>query len=195
MIEEPEYLRHIHRRIESLGQELSEVLAGFETLTLELGCGHGHYLTAYAEANPAEECLGLDLVTRRVEKANSKAEKRKLANVRFLKAEASEFLSVCPDSIKFTRVFMLFPDPWPKKRHFKNRMVQNGFLTELAKRCPADAKFFFRTDHADYFEWTRDHLQAHTDWEIDGQTPWPFEQGSFFQDMMDSWQSLVAKRL
>lgn len=194
MIEEPAYLRQIHCRIESLKEDVRKILANTRTLTLEFGSGHGHYLTAYAEAHPKEVCLGLDLITKRVEKANAKVEKRDLANIRFLKAEATELLSVFPDSVEVTKVFMLFPDPWPKKRHFKNRMIQHAFLTDLACKCPIGAPFFFRTDHAGYFEWTQEHLQAHPDWEIDPKARWPFEQTSYFQDMMDSWQSLIARR-
>ncbi|WOO42263.1 tRNA (guanosine(46)-N7)-methyltransferase TrmB [Rubellicoccus peritrichatus] len=195
MIEEPEYLRHIQRRIESLEKEVHTLLTGIDELTLEFGCGHGHYLTAYAEAHPQEECLGLDLVTKRIEKANAKVEKRNLTYVRFLKAEAAEFLSVFPESTQITKVFMLFPDPWPKKRHFKNRMIQSSFLSVLAEKCPKGAQFFFRTDHSGYFDWTKEHFQEHDDWEIDPDAAWPFEQTSYFQDMMDSWQSLIAKRV
>lgn len=194
LIEEPEYLRGIQRRIETLKADIKEVLSGIDTLTLEFGCGHGHYLTAYAEAHPEEQCLGLDLITKRIEKANAKSEKRNLSNVRFLKAEALELLSVFPDTVQIGKVFMLFPDPWPKKRHYKNRMIQSSFLSDLAQKCPKDAQFFYRTDHAGYFEWTKEHFEQHSDWEIDAETPWPFEQTSYFQDMMDSWQSLVARR-
>ncbi len=163
--------------------------------TIEFGCGHGHYLTAYAEAFPHETCVGLDLVTKRIERASAKVHKRQLDNIYFLKAEVFEFLDVLPENVRFGRIFMLFPDPWPKKRHHKNRMIQHSLLDRVAELALPGAPFCFRTDHAEMFAWAQAHFEENPHWAIDESQPWPFECRSYFQDLMDSWQSLIACRV
>lgn len=182
------------RRVEALREQILAFLPQPQPFIFEIGCGHGHYLTSYGEAHRDLPCIGIDLVTKRVEKGNAKAEKRGLAHVRFIKAELTEFLDAIPEGYTFARVFMLFPDPWPKKRHHKNRMVQTALLSTLAGRMAAGAEFCFRTDHEEYFQWTTEHLEAHPQWRLNPQAPWPFEERSFFQDLMESWNSLIATR-
>jgi len=164
-------------------------------LTLELGCGHGHYLTAFAGAHPQAWCAGIDLVGRRIARAQAKAQKRGLTErLVFLKAEAMEFLAALPEGVGLERVFMLFPDPWPKKRHHRRRMVQPELLDALAERMEEGARFYFRSDDAGTCAWAREHLEAHPAFERRAEADWPFEQGSYFQDMMESWESLEAVR-
>lgn len=187
-------LRYRAERIERLTAWCGNTLCDAEARVLEIGCGHGHFLTAYAEAHPSPTCVGIDLVTKRIEKGRAKAEKRGLTRLHFLKAEVGEFLEALPPGLLFDRVFMLFPDPWPKKRHHKNRMIQSAFLRRLAEVTTPQAQFYFRTDHAGLFEWAVEHLNESVDWEIAPEAPWPLEERSYFQDLMDSWQSLAARR-
>lgn len=194
----PSHLAHLQRVADQrrrLAALLEAQFAGCNRLTLELGCGHGHYLTAYARDHSTERCLGVDLIGRRVARGNAKAGKRGLNNLTFIKAEANDLLDLLPAKLRLQRIFMLFPDPWPKARHHKNRMIQDGFLAKLAGRTVPGAGFYFRTDHRDYFEWTRERLAAHPDWQLADDAPWPFEAASFFQDLMQSWQSLIAWRV
>lgn len=163
------------------------------TITLEIGSGHGHFLTAYSEAHPEEICVGVDLVTKRVLKGNKKKDKRALEKLHFVKAEALAFLDSLPEHVRIGRCFVLFPDPWPKKRHFKNRIVQVPLLEKLAARRTEGCELCLRTDHEGYFEWMCEQVAASPLWEADPAAPWPFEARSFFQDLMASWQSLVAK--
>ena len=79
-----------------LGATLATALAGREGITFELGCGHGHWLAAYAAAHPDEFCVGIDLITHRVERSVRKQTLGRLGNVVFLKAEATEFLEALP---------------------------------------------------------------------------------------------------
>mgnify|MGYP006076898867 CR=1 FL=1 len=181
-------------RAESIRKEVEGLPIGGRPLVLEFGCGHGHWLTSYAEAFTDVFCLGVDLISARVRKGNGKRDRRGLNNLHFIKAEAAELLSVWPDDIPISQAFMLFPDPWPKKRHFKNRMIQPAFLSQLAARMPLDAPFHFRTDHPDYFSWTSEHISEHPDWQIEVDAPWPWESTSYFQEFMEEWQSLVAHR-
>ncbi|MGF1452667.1 MAG: tRNA (guanine(46)-N(7))-methyltransferase TrmB [Opitutales bacterium] len=190
----PDVVAAVERRREGLRADIATWWADGEPVTLELGCGHGHYLTAFAEAHPEERCVGLDLVTKRVEKGRAKSEKRGLAKLHFAKADVREFLELLPPEARLKRVLMLFPDPWPKKRHAKKRMLQPGLLDMLAEHCDPGTPFYFRTDEPGMFAWGIERFEAHPQWAI-REEPWLFEADSYFQNLMDSWQSLVARRL
>jgi tRNA (guanine-N7-)-methyltransferase len=186
---------YLERRNERI-RDLRTALRGFfpvpARLTLEIGCGHGHYLTAYAQQHPDAVCLGIDLMTRRIEKACLKRDKRHLENLHFLKAEVTELLEAWPNDLRVERFFLLFPDPWPKKRHIKNRILQPDFLDQIGKIAIPGAPLHFRTDHPGNFEWGREVISAHPDWRIEPDAEWPFENPSFFQELFGNYQSLTA---
>ena len=169
-------------------------LAGVDRILFEAGCGHGHWLTDYAEANPGMICAGIDLISWRVRKGNEKKAKRGLQNLHFYKAELSEFLGALPAAIRFDRTVLLFPDPWPKAKHHRRRMVQPSFLDEVARRTDRGGEFCFRSDDRPYFDWTVEHLSEHPEWEIDESAQWPYESETYFQSLMDEYHSVVAKR-
>ena len=163
-------------------------------MTLEIGCGHGHFLSAYADAYPSERCLGVDILRRRLTKALRKKRLRNLANLDFLSAEGSEIIEALPPNVSVTRVFIIFPDPWPKKRHHKKRLIQSGFLRGLGERVEEGGELCFRTDHLSYFDWTRDLIDSSSYWKIDSKRAWPFEEETFFETLFGEYQSLVAVR-
>lgn len=169
-------------------------LAGVDRILFEAGCGHGHWLTDYAEANPGMICAGIDLISWRIRKGNEKKAKRGLQNLHFYKAELSEFLGALPAAIRFDRTVLLFPDPWPKAKHHRRRMVQPIFLDEVARRTDLGGEFCFRSDDRPYFDWTIEHLNKHPEWEIDESAQWPYESETYFQSLMDGYYSVVAKR-
>ena len=109
-------------------------LAGVKRVVFAAGCGHGHWLTDYAEVNPSVFCIGIDLISWRIRKGNEKKVTRGLKNLQFYKAELSEFLGALPAAIRFDRTILLFPDPSPKAKHHRRRMIQPSFLDEVARR-------------------------------------------------------------
>jgi len=189
-------------------------LAEGRPLTLEIGCGHGHYLNAFAAAHPDEFCVGIDLLADRIERAERKATRAKLANLAFVQAEASLFLSALgawrgaeapsPDGVasappppaRLGRVFVLFSDPWPKRRHWKHRVLQSSLLDTLGALAAPGAKLHFRTDHPEYFDYARDVVANHARWRLvsAAQEPWPFEYVSVFEEraLAGAPQSLTA---
>ncbi|MFN5057501.1 MAG: tRNA (guanine(46)-N(7))-methyltransferase TrmB [Verrucomicrobiota bacterium] len=172
---------------------LATALAGRTGITFELGCGHGHWLAAYAAAHPTEFCVGIDLITHRVERSVRKQTLGKLDNVIFLKAEATEFLEALPAQVSLSKIFILYPDPWPKKKHHKNRFISPENLDLLASRAAAETQLHFRTDNADYFGWTQEHLAAHPRWRIEPEVVWPFEQKTFFEERMKDRRDVFAR--
>jgi Predicted S-adenosylmethionine-dependent methyltransferase len=176
-------------------------------LTLEIGCGHGHYLTAFAEARPDEYCVGIDLLADRIERAERKAKRAGLANLAFVQAEASLFLEALAafsaarektlPPVRLRRVFVLFSDPWPKRRHWKHRVMQPALLDALATLAAPGATLHFRTDHPEYFVFARDVVTAHSRWRLatPEEEPWPFEYVSVFEEraLAGAPQSLTAR--
>ena len=109
----PDYPAVIASRRAELRAQLAPRLTGLRTLTLEIGCGHGHFLTAYAAAHPDLRCLGLDIANDRIARALRKRDRARLANLDFVHADADDLLSALPEEISLSQVFVLFPDPWP----------------------------------------------------------------------------------
>ncbi len=192
------YARELERqktRKAALQAELNTALAGVDRILFETGCGHGHWLTSYAVQHPDQTCVGIDLIAGRIRKALQKRDKRQLGNLHFFKAELMEFLEVLPEHVRFDSILLLFPDPWPKAKHHRRRMVQTTFLDVVAERTDPGGLFCFRSDDVPYYEWTLEHLEAHPCWEIDTSVEWPHETETYFQKMMESYQSAIARRV
>jgi len=183
------------RRKAELRAAVEADLAGVGQILFEAGCGHGHWLSSYAGEHPEVCCVGIDLISWRIRKCLAKRDKRQLKNLHFYKAELGEFMEVLPESVRFERTVLLFPDPWPKARHHRRRMVQPAFLDEVARRTDPGGQFCFRTDDRPYYEWTVEHLEEHTGWRIDPEATWPHEEGTYFQNLMEEYFSVIAARV
>ncbi|HTB81831.1 MAG TPA: methyltransferase domain-containing protein [Opitutaceae bacterium] len=190
----PAHLALVAQRRADLRAALAGVLPPAARFVCEIGCGHGHFLTAYAAAHPDEFCLGFDVSAERIARAVRKRDRAAGANLHFFHAEALDFLAALPADAGFRAIFMLFPDPWPKRRHHKNRLLQSSFLQELAMRTGQGMRFYFRTDHRGYFTQATAVLAAHSAWRLDPAAPWPFEESTVFQQRAPAYQSLVAER-
>lgn len=181
-------------RRRDLRERQDRVLSGQPTFTWEIGCGHGHFLTAYAQAHPNEICIGVDIVSDRIERAIRKRDRAKLTNLHFIHAEARLFLETLPANATVSRLFVLFPDPWPKLRHHKHRIMQPDFLSAAAKRAGEGARLYFRTDFTPYYEDTNAVFDSHPDWAlvtVETET-WPFECETVFQSRAASHHSIIA---
>src|SRR5690606_2010710 len=130
-----------------LREQLEQACGGKQEVTLEIGCGHGHFLTAYARAHPDEHCIGVDLLQGRVSKAERKRAAATIHNLHFLKADAWETLTVWPEQVRIRNIWILFPDPWPKRRHEERRLIGESFLYLLAQHSSPNASLYFRTDY------------------------------------------------
>ncbi len=162
-------------------------------ITFEIGCGKGHYLSSYAAAHPNELCVGIDLISQRIKDSKRRAENKMATNAYFYKAEASEFLESLPEGVVLEKIFIMFNDPWPKKRHHKRRLMQHSFLNFIYNRCDENTRLFFRTDFDEYFEWTKELIQENDKWELDDSTPLEFEEVSQFQRILPEFNTLTAR--
>jgi tRNA (guanine-N7-)-methyltransferase len=162
------------------------------TFVWELGCGHGHFLTAYAQAHPHLRCIGIDIASERIERALRKRDRARLANLFFVQADARLFLETLPAGAAFSELFILFPDPWPKLRHHKHRILQADFLTLAAGRAMGNARICFRSDSSAYAAQAARILKSHPDWRIANEE-WPFEFCTVFQSRAPGYESLIAR--
>jgi tRNA (guanine-N7-)-methyltransferase len=182
-------------RLAELHPQLDAALRGRTRLTLEVGCGHGHFLTAYAKSRPEELCMGIDLLEDRLARAGRKSKAAGLSNVFWIHAEASLLLQALPPHVRLgPSIFVLFPDPWPKRRHWKHRVIQPAFLSMLAERAEPGTQLCFRTDYAPYFTEASAVIIGHAAWRVDVADTWPFEEPTVFQSRAESYQSITARR-
>ena len=188
-----EHLARIDQRRSKLSEQLAALIPARAGIVWEVGCGHGHFLTAFAAAHPDQLCVGVDITLDRIERGLRKRNRAKLANLHFIQADALDFLGALPPGVTFATIYILFPDPWPKRRHHKNRILQPDFLTAVAARAGQGARLHFRTDYEPYFRDAERTIAGHPDWKITAE-PWPFEQLTVFQSRAKSHQSLTAQR-
>lgn len=128
------------------------------TYEVDMGCGDGGFLLQMAQHYPERRFLGVERLLGRVRSVCSKADHERLENVRVLRLESSYFLEwfIQPGSI--SRLHYLFPDPWPKVRHYKNRLIQDALLPVIHNSLADQGEFLFKTDHEEYYEWVLDHV-------------------------------------
>jgi len=162
-------------------------------INLEIGCGHGHWLTSYAQEQPNSLYVGIDLRTKRIDKAKSKAKKRLLDNILFMKAEAVEFIGALNDSFVIHSTYLMYPDPWPKSRHYKRRLFNDRFLELLLCVTTSNSKLYFKTDHQNYYNWAKDSVARNSNWNFCN-SDWPHHQESYFQKMLpDNYDFCIQK--
>lgn len=189
-----EHLDWVRERRKQLKNQLAEIFPTRTQITLEIGCGHGHWLADYAAVHPEKNCLGVDIIRDRIERARKKANRAGAANASFVRAEAFEALDLMPEHVRLDQVFILFPDPWPKKRHWKKRLFSTNFLAELGKRSASGVRCHFRTDYDPYFAWAVEVVEGQSLWRREPEFEWPFERETVFQSRAMSYQSLVLVR-
>jgi len=126
-------------------------------LVLDLGCGNGLFLAGLAGLERGWNVLGIEKKGFRVRQARRHA--GDLANARVLHGEVLEVMSSLPTG-SVSRVYLLFSDPWPKRRHAVRRLVQKALVDLLHSRLEAGGTFFFATDSSEYFAWTRGTFAA-----------------------------------
>jgi len=190
----PAHADVISKRRNDLENYCASFIKPNSTIVWEVGCGHGHFLTAYAEAHCDSACVGIDLVRDRIARAERKQARAGLSNLHFVQAEARDFLEAIPATTRLSAIYMLFPDPWPKRRHHKHRLLDSQFLTAVAERAGEGVRFHFRTDHEAYFADAKATFASHSDWDTCLSAEWSFELPTVFQQKAPSYQSLVAIR-
>lgn len=143
----------------------------------EIGFGGGEHLAWQAQHAPDTLFLGAEPFINGVAKLLGLIDDHQLTNIRILQGDARPALEALPESA-LDRLYLLQPDPWPKKRHHKRRMVGQAFLTEAARLVRSGCELRVSSDIADYIRWTLMHWQMFEqasggfDWLAEGADDW-----------------------
>ena len=132
----------------------------FSSYALEIGFGGGEHLAARAKAHPDTGFIGCEPFLNGVAKLLVEIDENSLKNIAVHNDDARPLMAALPDA-SLDRAFLLYPDPWPKKRHNKRRFISAENLDALFRILKPDAEFLVASDIADYLDWTLAHMRAH----------------------------------
>lgn len=148
---------------------------------IDLGCGDGTFLANLAARFPERNILGVERLLGRVRGTCKKARDLGCDNVRVLRLETAYTVGWLLPRGTASRVHLLFPDPWPKKKHARHRLFRPDFLAEVRQLLLPGGEFLFKTDHEDYATEAREVVAAG----LPGWEPAPWEEGDFFYPQTD----------
>lgn len=131
---------------------LEELFSAAQPLEVELGSGDGSFLLQWAAAHPERNFIGVERLLGRVQKLDRKGRRMNLKNLRGIRIESSYFLEHLLPPNSTDAVHIYFPDPWPKLKHRRHRLINDCF-PDLARRVLVEnGVVYLRTDDLDYFE-------------------------------------------
>ncbi len=158
----------------------AELVKDGRPLEVDLGCGDGRFLMEMAEHHPERDFLGVERLLGRVRKVCRKVTRRKLENARVLRLESRYVVEWLLPEASVSRLHVMCPDPWPKVRHHRRRLLQVEFLEAVRRVLVPGGEFLFMTDHEEYFEWAVAKVEEYGRFE---RLVW--EEDSFFHPKTD----------
>jgi tRNA (guanine-N7-)-methyltransferase len=141
-----------------------EIFGRAAPLQVDLGCGDGTFLCALAERAQQKNFLGIERLAGRVRSASRKV--ARLDNVRILQVESHYAVRYLLPPKSVETFYLLFPDPWPKRRHHRRRIVTVDFLTAISATLLENGMLSIATDEADYFQHIRHCAEQSTEFAI-----------------------------
>lgn len=118
---------------------------------MEIGCYMGETVAEVAKRNPEFNILGVDIKYKRVVKSCNRIKREKLTNAKIAMADARELIAIIPDRSLFG-ILAFFPDPWQKRRHEKNRFLDDSFFETASRKLKENGFIWIKTDNRVYFE-------------------------------------------
>lgn len=143
------------------------LFSGKQNYWLEIGFGGGEHLAHQAGLNPNTGIIGCEPYMNGMAELLRHIDENNLDNIRVYNDDARLLVDLLPDA-SIERVFILYPDPWPKMRHKKRRLVSTDTLNRLARIMKPGALLRLATDHADYATWMLERLLSHTEFSWTG---------------------------
>ena len=141
---------------------------------LEIGFGGGEHLAHQAELFPQINFIGAEPFRNGVAKLLALIEERLIGNIRIHDDDVRYLLEQLPPAC-LARIYVLYPDPWPKKRHHERRIVNAETLQQFHALLKPDGVFLFASDIDDYNDWTLREVREHGGFELVSNSPEPFE--------------------
>lgn len=133
-----------------------------DSIFLEIGFGTGTHLAHQAKQYPQAGIIGCETYIHSIGDLLVSIKDEGLANIRIFSDDARFLIEKLPDAC-LDKVFIFYPDPWPKTRHHKRRLISKAFLAMLSRVMKQGAEIRLATDDADYCAWILEHLMAHKD--------------------------------
>jgi tRNA (guanine-N7-)-methyltransferase len=139
---------------------LADLFSKSQSLDVELGCGDASFLVEYAHRCPWKNFIGVERLLGRIKKLDRKGRRAGLMNLRGVRIESSYFLQHLLPSHSAAALHIYFPDPWPKKKHRKHRLVGGNFPALARNALAPGGVVYLRTDDPDYFQQMMDVFTA-----------------------------------
>ena len=130
---------------------LAELFPEPQPLEIELGCGDATFLVEYAFSHPGRNFIGVERLLGRISKLDRKGRRAGLVNLRGVRIESSYFLQYLLSPHAASALHIYFPDPWPKKKHRRHRLINENFPALAHAALVPGGAVYLRTDDADYF--------------------------------------------
>ncbi len=168
-----EILPQFELRADQEQQNLKQILASTKKLNLEIGFGAGEHLALQASHNPQEIFIGCEPFMQGVAKLLARIKSEKLDNIFIYQGDALEILSLLPDNA-LSKIFILFPDPWPKTKHHKRRIIKQENIKVFTQKLKQEGLLRLATDHQEYASWMIALLHDYKDliWQADQVKAW-----------------------
>lgn len=132
--------------------DIDKIFPFKKPLEVELGAGDGTFIVQYAKLNPQHNFIAVERLLGRARKVEKKALRAGLENIRIIRIEAGYFVQYLLPERSVFKMHIYFPDPWPKPKHAKNRLIQPPFLEALSKIMAPEGEIYLRTDSQAYYE-------------------------------------------
>jgi tRNA (guanine-N7-)-methyltransferase len=139
----------LHSIVERLS--LAQLFPKTQPLAVELGCGDASFLAEYARRNPDQNFIGVERLLGRIQKLDRKGRRTGLANLRGVRIESAYFMQYLLPPHAASALHIYFPDPWPKKKHRRHRLINEGFPALARVALVPGGVVYLRTDDTDYF--------------------------------------------
>jgi tRNA (guanine-N7-)-methyltransferase len=158
--------------VESLARPIiwREMFANENPVELEIGMGKGTFLTEQAKTHPETNFFGIEYARWFWRYASDRLRRNGCLNARTVRAEAAYFLREFVPDESLAVVHIYFPDPWPKKRHHKRRLIQPPFLIEIGRVLKIGGRVRIVTDHEEYFQQIREVVKGSPLMEVESGT-------------------------
>jgi tRNA (guanine-N7-)-methyltransferase len=144
---------------------LAELFSKPQPLEVELGCGDASFLVEFARRNPERNFIGVERLLGRIQKLDRKGRRAGLANLRGVRIESSYFLQFLLPPRSAAVLHVYFPDPWPKKKHRRHRLINENFPALARAALAPRGAVYLRTDDMDYFQQMTEVFAASRDFQ------------------------------
>ncbi len=130
----------------------NKVFANDQPVEIEIGIGKGRFLIDAVQRHPEINFIGVERAAKYLRVAHDRMLQKDVSNIRFIRADAREFIEFFVPSESICAYHVYFPDPWPKKKHHKRRLINEVFLAEIERTLVSAGKLWIATDHSEYYE-------------------------------------------